>query len=80
MPVESMQTSIEQLGEQLGEQPWHRHFWVWVIIALPAAAVVACTITVWLVLQAPDAVVNREQTSQPVNDVLGRNSVAPPER
>jgi hypothetical protein len=71
-----MQTAQPALDQHV----WYRQFWVWVVIALPTSAVIASLITVWLVLQAPDPVVNRQQTSQPVNDVLGRNSVAPPER
>lgn len=68
-----MNTVIEQ-------NIWYRNFWVWLLIALPSSAVIASLITVWLVLQAPDPVINKTQTSQAVNDVLGRNSVAPPER
>jgi hypothetical protein len=59
---------------------WYKNFWVWVIIALPTSAVVACGITIWLVLQAPDPVIAKETTTEAVNDVLGRNSVAPPKR
>jgi hypothetical protein len=62
------------------DNTWYKNFWVWVVIALPASAVIACSITIWLVLQAPDPVISKETTTQAVNEVLGRNSVAPPKR
>lgn len=37
--------------------PWYRHFWVWFIIALPASAVIAGFITLWLAMSRPDHLV-----------------------
>jgi hypothetical protein len=37
--------------------PWYRQFWPWFIISLPAAAVVACMVTIWLAVTNPDAIV-----------------------
>lgn len=59
-------------------EPWYRQFWPWVLIALPAAAVIGCAVTIWLVLQNPEHEVERDAGSAPVNEVLGRNSVVPP--
>jgi len=38
-------------------RPWFREPWVWFIIALPAAAVVGCAITIWLAITRPDYVI-----------------------
>lgn len=38
-------------------RPWFREPWVWFIIALPAAAVVGCSITIWLAITRPDFVI-----------------------
>ncbi len=35
--------------------PWYRQFWPWVLLLLPATAVVAGLATVWIAVQAPDA-------------------------
>jgi hypothetical protein len=59
---------------------WYSVPWMWLVVALPLSAVAACAITVWLVLQAPDPEVSSDTTREPVNEVLGRNSVAPPRR
>ena len=34
--------------------PWYRQFWPWFIIALPASAVIASFITLWLAISNPD--------------------------
>ena len=38
-------------------RPWFREPWVWLIIALPATAIVGCAITIWLAITRPDYVV-----------------------
>jgi hypothetical protein len=75
-----MNTNTHILHADQSDNTWYRNFWVWVVIALPTSAVLACAVTIWLVLQAPDPVVAKEYTAEPVNEVLGRNSVAPPKR
>jgi hypothetical protein len=75
-----MNTTTHALRADHPDNIWYRNFWVWVVIALPTSAVLACAVTIWLVLQAPDPVVAKEFTAEPVNEVLGRNSVAPPKR
>jgi hypothetical protein len=37
--------------------PWYRQFWPWFIIALPASAVIASFITLWLAISHPDHLV-----------------------
>jgi hypothetical protein len=34
--------------------PWYRHFWVWFVIALPLAAVIAGFATLWIAAQGAD--------------------------
>ena len=38
-------------------EPWHRQFWPWFLIALPAAAVAASMITIYLAISRPNAMV-----------------------
>jgi len=59
-------------------KPWYRQFWPWLLIGLPASAVLGCAVTIWLVLQNPDHEVAHETGAAHVNDVLGRSSVVPP--
>ncbi len=40
--------------------PWYRQFWPWFIIALPASAVIASFITLWLAVSHPDHLVVNE--------------------
>jgi len=39
--------------ESAGEPPWYRQFWPWFLIALPAAAVIASFITLYLAITHP---------------------------
>jgi hypothetical protein len=61
------------------EPPWYRQLWPWILIALPTSAVVACAVTVWLVLKYPEHEVVRDATVS-VNDVMGKSSVVPPKQ
>lgn len=38
-------------------QPWYKQFWPWLIIALPASAVLAGFITLYLAIATPDSLV-----------------------
>lgn len=38
-------------------EPWHRQFWPWFLIALPAAAVMASFVTIYLATSRPNAMV-----------------------
>jgi len=44
--------------------PWYRQFWPWFIIALPATAVVASFVTLWLAISRPDYIVIDEDDYQ----------------
>ena len=38
-------------------RPWYREPWPWVLIAIPALAVVGSAVTLWLALRHPDTLV-----------------------
>jgi len=50
--------------------PWYRQFWPWFIIALPASAVVASFITLWLAMSRPDHLVVDDAEYQRINSEL----------
>lgn len=39
------------------QPPWYRQFWPWFLIALPATAVAASGVTIWLAVHSPNALV-----------------------
>ena len=39
-------------------RPWYKEFYVWMVIAGPVSAVLACAVTAVFILQGPDAVVS----------------------
>jgi uncharacterized protein len=41
-------------------RPWWKEFYVWLVIAGPLSAVVACGITAFYILQGPDALVSED--------------------
>ena len=48
-------TSITQVV-----RPWYKEFYVWMVIAGPLSAVLACAVTAVYILQGPDAVVSED--------------------
>jgi hypothetical protein len=42
------------------DEPWYRNGWVWLVIAIPAATVLGCLLTVYLALSHPDELVHDE--------------------
>ncbi len=42
------------------EQPWYRQFYPWMLIALPASAVIAGFVTLYLALTNPDTLVRKD--------------------
>ena len=50
--------------------PWYRQFWPWFIIALPAAAVIASFITLWLAISRPDYLVVDDDEYRRLNSEL----------
>ena len=39
-------------------RPWYKEFYVWMVIAGPVSAMLACAVTAVYILQGPDAVVS----------------------
>ena len=50
--------------------PWYRQFWPWFIIALPASAVIASMITLWLAVSNPDPLVLKNDDYQQLKSEL----------
>lgn len=40
-----------------GQEPWYREPWPWILMAAPAAAIVAGAITIWLAVASADGLV-----------------------
>jgi len=38
-------------------EPWYRHGWVWFLIAVPAVAVIASLVTLWIAVRTSDGLV-----------------------
>ena len=53
-PTQQPQNNRPMPGENV---PWFKQFWPWFIIALPAAAVIASFVTLWLAISNPDHVI-----------------------
>ena len=51
-------------------RPWWKEFYVWLVIAGPLSAVVACVITAFYILQGPDALVSEDYYREGI--ALGR--------
>jgi uncharacterized protein len=45
-------------------KPWWKEPYVWMVIAGPVSAVVACIITAFYIMMGPDAVVSKERYSE----------------
>jgi len=60
------------------QQPWYRHPWVWLLIALPSAAVIAGFITLYLAITTSDGLVVDDyyQQGKAINRVLARDRAA----
>ena len=53
-----MKTNISANAEALVIRPWYKEFYVWMVIAGPVSAMLACAVTAVYILQGPDAVVS----------------------
>lgn len=51
-------------------QPWYRQFWPWFIIALPASAVVAGLLALWIAISNPDYLVIDDEEYSRLNSSL----------
>jgi len=63
----------QQLNKNLaaGESvPWYKQFWPWFIIALPASAVIASFVTLWIAISNPDQLVVDDDEYQALNSQL----------
>ena len=43
----------------INSRPWWKEFYVWMVIAGPVSAVLACAVTAVFIFQGPDAVVSK---------------------
>jgi len=50
--------------------PWYKQFWPWFIIALPASAVIASFITLWLAISNPVQLIVTEDEYQQLRSEL----------
>ncbi|MEZ5727730.1 MAG: FixH family protein [Burkholderiaceae bacterium] len=60
------------------QPPWYRQFWPWMLIALPATAVVAGFITLWLAARTSDTLVVDDyyKEGKAINRQLERDAAA----
>lgn len=60
------------------QRPWYRDYWPWFLISLPASAVVAGFITLWLAIESDDGVVVDDYYKQglAINRTLARDENA----
>lgn len=61
------QDTNSQPGQNL---PWFRQFWPWFIIALPASAVIASFVSLWLAVSNPDYLVVSDDEYQQLKSEL----------
>jgi hypothetical protein len=47
---------------------WYRNGWVWLIIAIPAATVAGCLLTIYLALTNPDEIVRDPAGERPARE------------
>jgi hypothetical protein len=62
----------------LSDRPWYREPWPWILMAGPAAVVVAGIITVWLAVSSADGLVAEDYYKQglAINRVMAREEAA----
>ncbi len=59
-------------------QPWHRHPWVWFLIAIPLSAVIVGAVMLWLAISSEDGLVvdDYDKHGKEINRVLARDDAA----
>ena len=64
--------------ETIQKRPWYREPWVWLMIALPASAVIAGMITIYLAIVSSDGLVEDDyyKRGKTINLELARDQVA----
>ena len=55
-----MKTSTQTVPTLPTIRPWYKEFYVWMVIAGPVSAMLACAVTAVYILQGPDAVVSED--------------------
>ena len=55
-------------------KPWYRQLWPWLLILTPAGAVVGGSITLYLALTRPDALVRKDCIKDGVTMVCGEEA------
>ena len=67
-----MSQKVQQTDNRVPGQdvPWYRQFWPWFIIMIPASAVIAGFITLWLAVSRPDHLVVDDGEYQRLNSEL----------
>lgn len=60
------------------QAPWWRQFWPWMLIALPACAVVGSLVTAWLAVRSADSLVVDDyyREGRAINQQLARDDAA----
>ena len=80
-PREARETGVTGLGSRVTHhqrKPWYREPWPWLLIAGPAAVLVAGAITIWLALRTDDGLVADDYYRQglAINRLLARDREA----
>ena len=65
-------------GLPLPERPWWKEPYVWMVIAGPLSAVIACGITAFYIFQGVDAVVSEEDYREGIAISRAVNAAKPP--
>lgn len=62
----------------LSDRPWYREPWPWILISIPASAVVAGMVTLWLAVSSADGLVAEDYYKQglAINRVIEREEAA----
>jgi hypothetical protein len=55
-------------------KPWYRHVWPWLLIIPPLGAVIGGSVTLYLALTRPDALVRRDCIKDGVTMVCGEDA------
>lgn len=66
------------MNAETDQQPWYRHPWVWLLIALPLSAVIGGIITIYLAVTTSDGLVVDDyyRHGKAINRVLARDRAA----
>jgi len=59
-------------------RPWWKEFYVWLVIAGPVSAVIACIATAFYILQGPDALVSEDYYREGIALSLEVKTAQPP--